>query len=88
MKFSLSKLLTFFCTRTQNADQKATSLAPRGIQIILGPHRHRPSFRNFPKGELRVVTSLQGNGQELKKTLQTATTPVELGMLQRVEKFG
>lgn len=35
-----------------------------------------------------MVTSLQDKGQELRRALQTATAPMELGMLQRVEEVG
>lgn len=34
-----------------------------------------------------MVTSLQGKGQERRGIMQTATVSMELGILQRVEKF-
>ena len=46
-----------------------------------------PHFEIHLRGELRMVAGLQGNGQELRRTLQTATAPVGLGVLQRVERF-
>lgn len=55
------------------------------------PHHHRPpwplpSFCSHPVGDLRVLTSSQDKGQELRRTVQSAAAPMELGLLQNAEE--